>query len=147
MTIPATPGRAVATMLLLALAGLAEAQSADAIAGLWLTGDGEGLVTIRVVDDALSGTIAGSTNDDDDRRFDDQNPDPDLRGRELLGLELFDGFRFDGRDRWRDGTIYDPNSGKTYRCVITIVDETTIRVRGYIGISAFGRTETWKRRN
>ena len=91
--------------------------------------------------------IAGSPNDNPERStVDDKNPDPELRSRELIGLELFTGFRFDGDDRWVDGTIYDPNSGKTYRCIITIRDRNTLRVRGYIGFSLLGRTETWTRR-
>lgn len=115
------------------------------VEGLWLTGDGDGYVRIQIIDDELSGVIAGSTRDDDDREFDEKNPDPAFRGRTLFGLELFEGFRFDGNDRWRDGKIYDPNSGKTYRCYIRIIDKDTLKVRGYIGLPALGRTETWTR--
>ena len=115
--------------------------------GTWLTGDGDGWVTITPDGAGLSGVIAGSPNDDPERsKVDDKNPDPELRSRALLGLELFSGFEFDGDDRWINGTIYDPNSGKTYRCIITIRDRDTLRVRGYVGISLLGRTETWTRK-
>lgn len=126
-------------------AGTALADANDVV-GTWLTGDGDGWVDITLVDDGISGLIAGSPNEDPERStVDDKNPDPALRQRKLLGLELFHGFRFDGDDRWIDGTIYDPNSGKTYRCIITIVDENRLKVRGYIGVALLGRTETWTR--
>ena len=43
---------------------------------------------------------------------------------------------------YKDGTIYDPKSGKTYSCKMTI-DGNKLKIRGYIGISLFGRTEVW----
>ncbi|MDX1506864.1 MAG: DUF2147 domain-containing protein [Woeseiaceae bacterium] len=135
----------VVTGLMLVAAPLPAA--GNDVFGTWLTGDGDGWVTITPNGTGLSGVIAGSPNDDAERStVDDKNPDPELRSRKLIGLELFTGFRFDGDDRWVDGTIYDPNSGKTYRCIITIRDRNTLRVRGYIGFSLLGRTETWTRR-
>ncbi len=117
------------------------------IVGTWLTGDGDGWVDVVRSASGISGVVAGSPNDDPDRsRFDDKNPDPALQERELLGLELFSGFHFDGEDRWIGGTIYDPNSGKTYRCIITVLDDNKLKVRGYIGIPMLGRTEIWTRK-
>ncbi len=117
------------------------------IVGTWLTGDGDGWVDVVRSGDGISGLVAGSPNDRPDRStIDDKNPDPALRDRELLGLELFSGFHFDGDDRWKGGTIYDPNSGKTYRCVITVVNKDKLKVRGYIGIPMLGRTEIWTRK-
>jgi len=119
----------------------------DPIIGIWLSGDDDGWVDITRHADGISGIIAGSPNNDPERsKIDDKNPDPALRDRELLGLELFAGFHFDGDDRWIEGTIYDPNSGKTYRCIITIVDDDTLKVRGYIGVPILGRTEIWTRK-
>ena len=46
---------------------------------------------------------------------------------------------------WQGGKILDPNNGRYYKCYIEIIDENTISVRGYIGISFFGRSQTWKR--
>jgi len=59
---------------------------------------------------------------------------------------LFEGFKYEGKGRWAGGTIQDPNNGKTYRCIVTYVDENTLKVRGYIGVSLTGRTETWTRK-
>jgi len=47
---------------------------------------------------------------------------------------------------WSGGEILDPSTGKTYRCAITVVNKgNTINARGYLGISLFGRTQTWQR--
>jgi uncharacterized protein (DUF2147 family) len=46
---------------------------------------------------------------------------------------------------YEDGTIYDPENGKTYSCTIEMVNANTLNVRGYIGISLIGRTDVWKR--
>lgn len=132
-------------LLLLAFCGAAGANE-QIIEGRWLTGDGDGWIDISISDDGLSGLIAGSPNErPEDATFDIQNKDPALRRRPLLGLDIFAGFRYDGKKRWKGGSIYDPNRGKTYRCVITIVDSDTLKVRGYIGAPILGETQIWKR--
>ena len=75
-----------------------------------------------------------------------RTPIPRCAAGPLVGLELFAGFEYDGNGRWIGGTIYDPNSGKTYRCIVTFVDAATLKVRGYIGVPLLGRTEIWKRK-
>lgn len=118
----------------------------SAIAGTWLSGDGDGLIQVSVNGTVISGTILGSPNKDPDRpETDIHNPDPALRGRRLVGLNIFSGIQYDGDGAWSGGFIYDPNSGKTYRCKLELTDLNTLRLRGYIGISLFGRTEVWKR--
>jgi uncharacterized protein (DUF2147 family) len=52
---------------------------------------------------------------------------------------------FKGNNEWESGTIYDPENGNTYNCVIKMTDNNTLDIRGYIGIEAFGRTDVWKR--
>lgn len=54
---------------------------------------------------------------------------------------MLKGFEFDD-DEWEDGTIYDPENGKTYSCTIKFRDGK-LDLRGYIGISLIGRTQTW----
>lgn len=131
--------------LCLCVAGPATADP-SAIEGTWLSGDGDGLIAIEVTGATLSGTILGSATDNPEREKNDvHNPDPALRGRPLVGLELFRGFRDAGDGVWSGGFIYDPDSGNTYRCKITMLDPNTLKVRGFIGVALFGRTETWTR--
>lgn len=116
--------------------------------GTWINGDGDGLIAVRVEGARISATILGSSGDPVDRpKTDVNNPDPMLRSRPLIGLELFEGFRYDGDGEWSGGTIYDPNNGKTYRCKLKLVGPDTLKVRGFIGISLIGRSETWTRKS
>ena len=119
----------------------------DDIVGLWLSGDGDGWIDIRQQGDEIVGVIAGSPNNEpgDPPRLDDKNPDPALRHRKLDGLVFMTGFRYTGDDRWTGGMIYDPNSGNTYKGTMRLVDPNTLKLRGYIGISLFGRSDTWTR--
>ena len=124
------------------------ATSDDSIEGTWLTASGEGWIEIRMQDGRPSGLIAGSPNDPETLEppeFDDNNPDPALRGRPLFGLEILHTFRPSGRNSWK-GKVYDPTSGKTYKCRLTLVDANTLKIRGYIGIPLLGKTQIWTRR-
>jgi len=77
-------------------------------------------------------------------KVDELNADPKLRTRPRLGLPVLSDFVKDGDIKYTDGTIYDPLNGKTYSCIITYKGKT-LAIRGYIGISLFGRTTTWSR--
>ena len=77
-------------------------------------------------------------------KVDELNSDEKLRTRPRLGLPVLSGFEKDGDDKYTNGKIYDPNNGKTYSCKITHKGKT-LDIRGYIGISLFGRTTTWER--
>ena len=75
---------------------------------------------------------------------DQQNPDAALRSRSLCGLTVGTGFRQLDPEHLADGHLYDPKTGHTYRGTITAAGDT-LKLHGYIGISLFGRTETWYR--
>ena len=49
-------------------------------------------------------------------------------------------------DSWEGGTILDPKSGKIYDCYISLEDDNTLKVRGFLGFSLLGRTQIWKRK-
>ena len=76
-------------------------------------------------------------------RKDIENPTKALQSRDILGLELLTGFSYDDGS-YSDGKIYDPETGKTYSCNMSL-DGNKLKVRGYIGFSLFGRTEYFER--
>ena len=79
-------------------------------------------------------------------RHDKNNPDEALQDRPIIGLEMIHGFSYDeGESNWSGGSIYDPESGKTYKCQMKLGENDTLEVRGYIGIPALGRTTVWRR--
>ena len=132
------------TMLL--CAGYAGADSrADRIVGVWLNEAGDGLIRIEREGDLFVGRIAGAPEGTRDQELTDvNNPEPSLRDRPLLGLQIMGDYRFDGR-RWTDGWIYDPDKGERYSSRLTLDGDDRLRVRGFIGVSMLGRTEVWSR--
>jgi uncharacterized protein (DUF2147 family) len=76
-------------------------------------------------------------------RRDIKNPVKTLQSREVLGLELLTGFSYTS-DIYSGGEIYDPETGKTYACKMSLEGDK-LKVRGYVGISLFGRTEYFER--
>ncbi|MFN8991143.1 MAG: DUF2147 domain-containing protein, partial [Betaproteobacteria bacterium] len=75
------------------------------------------------------------------RGTDALNPDPALRKRSLCGLPLLELGRWDN-GVWRDGNVYEPESGKTYKAALH-KREGKLHLRAYIGTEVFGETETW----
>tara|TARA_R110001632_G_scaffold183431_1_gene303529 strand:- start:3561 stop:3998 length:438 start_codon:yes stop_codon:yes gene_type:complete len=67
-----------------------------------------------------------------------------LKDTPILGMDILSGLEKDD-DEWSGGRILDPKNGKEYKCYIKLKDDTTLKLRGYIGISLFGRTAIWKR--
>lgn len=69
----------------------------------------------------------------------------DRKGKPILGMEIIRGLKKDGNE-FTGGTITDPKTGKTYKCTITRSGDQ-LNVRGYIGLSLLGRTQTWHKVN
>ena len=72
------------------------------------------------------------------------NPDPSKRSRPICGLEIGSGFSVRSPGDARDGTVYDPKTGKTYHGQIRL-DGGKLSLRGYVGIPFFGESQTWTR--
>jgi uncharacterized protein (DUF2147 family) len=120
---------------------------ADDITGIWLThGDKPARIQIYKTGDQYNGKIVflQFPMENGKPMVDRNNPDKSIQGRPLLGIALLTGFKFD-RDEWNQGHIYDPESGKTYSCTLSLKDAQTLKVRGYVGFSMLGRTEIWTR--
>ena len=78
-------------------------------------------------------------------KTDDNNPDPSLRNRPLLGLQIMSNFTYAGDNDWVGGKVYDPESGNIYSAKMTLVSIDRLDLRGYVLFSLFGRTNTWTR--
>lgn len=66
------------------------------------------------------------------------------KNKPIEGMVIMDGMTKDGNS-FSGGKIMDPKSGKTYKCSIEFDGKEALKVRGFIGISLIGRTQTWKR--
>jgi uncharacterized protein (DUF2147 family) len=123
---------------------------ADDIIGIWLTGGKEpAKIQVYKSGEKFYGKIIWLKNPTENgkQRMDGNNPDKAKQSTPIIGLLMLTGFKFDGDDEWKGGDIYDPESGKMYSSYMYLTDKNTLKVRGYLGISLFGRTETWIRTN
>ncbi len=134
--------------ILFALPG-AVAQSADDVVGTWLNEDEDAHIQITQVDNKFFGKVVWIKDNIDPEtgkeKLDKLNPDVSLQSRPRLGLEILTNFEFDGDDRWEDGKIYDPKSGKTYSCYMKFVETDKLKIRGFVGVTLLGKTTYWTR--
>lgn len=112
----------------------------DAIIGEWINEKGNAKFHIYRSGEQYFGKITWGTGGD---TKDSNNPDPKKRDRDLVGLIILKDFAFQGQNTWSGGAIYDPKDGKTYSCRLSLKNPNMLEVRGYVGITLFGRSETW----
>lgn len=115
----------------------------DIILGQWYSDTKEGKIEIFKKGGKYYGKLVWLR---DDKITDWQNPNPKLRSQKILGMTILKDFTFQA-NKWDGGTIYDPNNGKTYSCVLKLDEKNNLIVRGYIGISLIGRSSIWTRNN
>ena len=129
------------------------ADGTDAIVGQCVTQEGRARIEIAEVQGTYGGRIVWLKEplyppDDPEAgtpRRDRRNPDPSKRNRPVLGLRLLGGLRYAGDGKWNGGVIYNVETGKTYRCKATIKDRHTLKLRGYLLLPLFGKSQTWTR--
>lgn len=125
------------------------AQGADRIIGVWFNGDKSSKIEISKNEAGkFEGHIVWLKEPNDaagEPKTDHNNPQAKLAQRPLLGLQVLSELDYKGKGKYDDGKIYDPQSGKTYSAKAEMVNNNTLALRGYIGISFAGRTVTWTR--
>jgi uncharacterized protein (DUF2147 family) len=144
----------VSALLALGLVMAAQAHAADSTpAGLWTqiddaTGKPKSLIEItQLPDGALQGVVKqvyfsdqGTTHPVCDKC------EGELHNKPVVGMTIMWGVKHDG-DQWDGGKIMDPGNGKVYKVKLSLEDNgQKLDVRGYIGWSLFGRTQTWIRK-
>lgn len=125
------------------------ADGPDAIVGVWKTGEGNAMVRIYKNGEKYQGKIVWLKEPIDPEtgkpKLDKNNPEESARARALLGMVNVWGFTPTEKNVWDNGNIYDPKNGNTYSCTIKMSNSNTIEVRGFIGVSLIGRSDTWTR--
>jgi len=125
----------------------ANAQEKDAIVGKWQNPSGEGRIEIYKQGNKFFGKLywLKEPNENGKPKVDKNNPNASKRSRQIKDLVILNNFVYSGKNVWSDGEIYDPKTGKTYSCKMTLKNKDKLDIRGYIGISLLGRSETWTR--
>ena len=132
--------------MILMLAPLAAAFAQDVV-GKWKLEDGTAIVEVYQQGDVYNGKIVWlqkPTEADGSPAVDDKNPDPKLRTRQVLGLNMLSKLK-KGNGEYSGGSIYDPGNGKTYNCSMK-VEGDVLKVRGSLDKRGLiGRTMDWFR--
>jgi len=124
----------------MAMAIISITANAQNIIGKWVTESGDANVEIYEANGKVNGKIIWLQKGPDTR--DTHNPDAKLQSRKLIGVNILSGLSKKDK-KWEGGQIYDPKSGKTYKCSMWL-DGDLLKVRGHLGI--FHDTQTWKRK-
>lgn len=137
-------------LICFALVGWAQ-DAADAVIGVWKNGEGTGFIQIyKTTSGHYAGKIVWLKEPIDPEtgkpKLDKRNPDDSKKTQPVLGMVNMKGFSYDAEEKeWIDGSIYDPKNGKEYSCKMELDGPNVLKVRGYIGVSLIGRTDTWTR--
>ncbi len=140
--------------LLLFFAFSIYAQESDKVIGNWLTEKGTSRVSIYK---AKNGKYYGKItwlekpNENGSPKKDKENPDASLKEKPLMGLLILKSFEYDpDENNWSEGTIYDPESGKTYSSYMWFENGNNdlLKLKGFVlGMRFLGRETTWKRQD
>lgn len=141
--------RLAAALALVAVAALPLAAQATPV-GTWHTisdtdGKPRGVIEIKEVDGKLVGIVKGTLvpGEKGDRVC--EKCTDERKGQRIVGMEILRGLKKDG-DEWSGGEILDPDNGKTYKAKVRLIEGgKKLVVRGYIGFSLIGRSQTWVR--
>jgi uncharacterized protein (DUF2147 family) len=134
------------TFLFVAVAGIFSASAQ--VTGKWKTvddetGEAKSIVEVYEQNGKIYGKIVEILNPAKKNAKCDKCPGAD-KGKPLQGLVIIKGLIKDG-DEYTDGDILDPTRGKLYSCTIKLDGKDKLDVRGYMGVSLLGRTQTWSR--
>ncbi len=134
-------------MLLGAALLLPRLAQADAI-GIWATVEEKSHVLIEACGNFLCGTIVWLKEPNDDTgvaKRDRNNKYESLRDRPIIGLTLLEGFKRNDEkpNAWEDGSIYNPEDGKTYASEMALQGFNVLLVEGCVWI--FCKEQTWTR--
>ena len=138
--------RAIFTFLFVAIAGVFSATAQ--VTGKWKTfddetGEAKSIVQVYEQDGKIYGKVVEILNpaNKDKKCQDCSGADKD---KPILGLTIIKGLTKDD-DEYTDGDILDPQKGKLYSCTIKLKGKDKLSVRGYLGVSLLGRSQTWSR--
>jgi uncharacterized protein (DUF2147 family) len=134
--------------IILAGAAPQDALARSDIIGRWVPLEQDSIIDIYLCGDEVCGRIVKldePMDDSGEAKVDLNNRDEALRGRPILGMELLTGFSSKKAGSYRGGRIYNPRDGKLYKAILTLLDDGTLKIRGYVGVPALGQTQVWSR--
>jgi len=127
-------------------------QDADKILGKWKNEKEEHIIEIYKSNDIYYGRVIwlkDSNKGKGNERVDIKNPNTALENRKIIGIDYLLSFAyFTDRDVWKNGSIYNYETGNTYEGKISLNSKGELELTGYYGILWFlGRTKTYLKAN
>ena len=108
------------------------AAAALPVAGLWKLPDNNVVVRIAPCGRSICGTLVSADKLKANPRLKDKmNKNTALRGRPVRGLLLLTGFT-GGPSNWKDGQVYNPDDGRTYKSELNLTDPNTLDLKGCV---------------
>jgi uncharacterized protein (DUF2147 family) len=121
----------------------------DRICGKWMSAEKNLVVEVYKNNDHFKAKIIWFHDDPSkpmEEWRDSKNPDPSLRIRRILGMNVLNDLKYDtGSNSWEDGMIYDAKSGREWNASAYINKQGLLKVKGYWHFKLFGRTMTFRR--
>lgn len=120
---------------------ISQTRDSNLILGQYWTENKEGKIEVYKNNDKYFGKIVWRK----EIKKDTENPDKSLRNRSVIGIVFMQDFIFKN-GKWVDGKVYSIDNGNTYSGKMWLENRgSTLKMRGYLGISLLGRTATLTR--
>jgi len=113
----------------------ATAAHASEVVGVWETVEGKSHVKIDKCGDKFCGEIIWLKEPNDTKgkpKTDINNQDENLRGRQIVGIQLLKDLKQIKANEWDDGEIYNPEDGNTYSSEMTLLSANELKVEGCV---------------
>lgn len=118
---------------------------ANSVEGLWLTQNKRSVIKVDICENgkSLCGEIYWII--EGGMQYDTKNPDASRRNFPMCGLPILWNFKQSNQNSWTSGQIYKADDGDIYKANVTLLGPNTLKVRGYVGLPMFGKSQTWSR--
>ncbi len=120
-------------------------EPSDKIVGTWINEEKTNKIEIYKANDSYAGKIvwiSAMDNNPGSQPKDKNNPKPELRNRDLLGIDIITGLKYSS-GKWINGTLYTPKRGMYADCKVELLTNGQLKVSG--SKSGFTKSQLWNR--
>lgn len=122
----------------------------DMICGKWMSADKDLMIQVYKENNEFRAKILWFDDRDDTKEMEDyldkHNPDPSLRSRKILGMNVLEKLVYVPKtNTWEDGIIYDAQHGRHWNSAAYLTKDGLLKVKGYWHIKLIGKTLTFNR--
>ena len=124
--------------------------AANRVCGKWEIEEKNLIIQVYSENNQFKAKILWFNDKDDTKELDywtdNRNPDPALRTRKILGMNVLEKLVYDAdNNSWEDGIIYDAKNGRRWNSSAYIDNQGQLKVKGYWKFKFIGKTLTFKR--